>query len=448
MRGRTFDFYKPHSCVSIFVLYMRTLIKDLKSQAGKTVSVSGRVVNMRILSGKTFVVLNDYTGTVQAVFTTTPELKVGEAAVLSGLVKEDARAKTGVELGEATVTERFKLYEDIPFDITKHELNLNVDTLLDQRTLSLRHPKIQAIFRLYDLLLSGYEQAARANSFTEIKTPKILEAASEGGANFFKVGYYDRTAVLAQSPQFYKQIMVGALERVFEIGSVYRAEPHFTTRHVSEYIGLDAELGFIESYKDVTGALTRILKGMFEHVAANGKEFLALYPDAEVPVVPDEIPHVKLSEIKEIIKKEYGHTVPADTDIDPEGERLAGRYAKEKFNSDFIFITHYPWKYRPFYTMPSKENSEETYGFDLFYKGLEMASGGQRIHDYAQLVENMKKKGISPKGMEFYVDVFKFGMPPHGGWGLGSERLVQQLLGLGSVKEAILFPRDVKRLSP
>ncbi len=426
----------------------RTLIKDLAQLVGKEVSVSGRILNMRVLSGKTFVVFQDYTGVVQAVFASEPALKIGEAAILSGVVKADARAKTGVELSEVKIVERYKLYEDIPFDISKNDLNLNVDTLFDQRTLSVRHPKIQAIFRLYDLLLAGYEQAMRANSFTEIKTPKLLETASEGGANFFKVSYYDKTAVLAQSPQFYKQIMVGALERVFEIGSVYRAEPSFTTRHVSEYIGLDAEMGFINSYKDVTATLTKVLKGMFGYVAANGKEFMALYPKAEVPMVPDEIPHFKLAEIKEIIKKEYGHSVPEDTDIDPEGERLAGRYAKEKFGSDFVFITHYPWKYRAFYTMPSKENPEETYGFDLFYKGLEMASGGQRIHDYDQLIENMKKKGVSPKGMESYLNVFKFGMPPHGGWGLGSERLVQQLLGLESVKEAILFPRDVKRLNP
>jgi nondiscriminating aspartyl-tRNA synthetase len=426
----------------------RTLIKDLAQLVGKEVSVSGRILNMRVLSGKTFVVFQDYTGVVQAVFASEPALKIGEAAILSGVVKADARAKTGVELSEVKIVERYKLYEDIPFDISKNDLNLNVDTLFDQRTLSVRHPKIQAIFRLYDLLLAGYEQAMRANSFTEIKTPKLLETASEGGANFFKVSYYDKTAVLAQSPQFYKQIMVGALERVFEIGSVYRAEPSFTTRHVSEYIGLDAEMGFISSYKDVTAALTKAFKGMFGYIGEHGKEFMALYPKAEVPNVPDEIPHFKLAEIKEIIKKEYGHSVPEDTDIDPEGERLAGRYAKEKFGSDFVFITHYPWKYRAFYTMPSKENADETYGFDLFYKGLEVASGGQRIHDYDQLIENMKKKGVSPKGMDSYLNVFKFGMPPHGGWGLGSERLIQQLLGLESVKEAILFPRDVKRLNP
>ncbi len=426
----------------------RTLIKDLPHAIGKEVHVSGRVFNIRKLGAVFFIVLRDYTGVVQVVFKEEQDVKIGEAVTILGTPREDKRAKGGVELGGEKIAARYKLYEEMPFDISKNNLNLNIDTLLDQRTLSLRHPETQAIFRLYSLLLEGYDKAMRSMSFTEIKTPKILETSTEGGANFFKLNYYDKTAVLAQSPQFYKQIMVGALERVFEIGSVYRAEPHFTTRHVSEYIGLDAEMGFIESYKDVTTALTKAFKVMFDHIRENGAEFMALYPNAEVPVVPDEIPHFKLSEIKEIIAKEYGHKVPDDTDIDPEGERLSGRYAKEKFNSDFVFITNYPWKYRPFYTMPSRENPEETYGFDLFYKGLEMASGGQRIHDYDELVENMKKKGISPKGMEFYVNTFKFGMPPHGGWGLGSERLIQQLLGLSSVKEAILFPRDVKRLSP
>lgn len=426
----------------------RTLIKDLAGQVGKEVQVSGRVFNIRKLGAVYFVLLRDYTGLLQVVFKTEVEVKIGDAVTIKGVVRADARAKSGVELGGESIVARYGIVEEMPFDISKNNLNLNLDTLLDNRTLSVRHPEVQAIFRLYDLLLEGYAKGMHELGFTEVKTPKILETASEGGANFFKINYYDRTAVLAQSPQFYKQILVGAFERVFEIGSVYRAEPHFTTRHVSEYIGLDAEMGFIDSYKDVTEALTHVFRVVFDHIRENGKEYMALFPTAEVPVVPAEIPHFKLSEIKEIIAKEYGHKVADDTDIDPEGERLASRYVKEKFNSDFVFITHYPWKYRAFYTMPSRENPEETYGFDLFYKGLEMASGGQRIHEHAELVANMAKKGISGKGMESYLNIFKFGMPPHGGWGLGSERIIQQLLGLGTIKEAILFPRDVKRLSP
>lgn len=427
---------------------MRTLIRDLGGQIGKETIISGRIFNIRKLGAVFFVVLRDYTGVVQVVFKDAQDLKIGEAVTIAGVPREDKRAKGGIEFGGEKVVGRYALNEEMPFDISKNELKLNIDTLLDHRVLSLRHPEVQAIFKIYDLVLEGYAKAMRSMGFVEVKSPKILESATEGGANFFKVQYYDKTAVLAQSPQFYKQMLVGAFERVFEIGSVYRAEPHFTTRHVSEYIGLDAEMGFVESYKDVTTALTKAFKVIFDHIRENGKDALAFYPNVVVPEVPAEIPHFKLSEIKEILAKEYGHKIPDDTDIDPEGERLAGRYAKEKFNSDFVFITHYPWKYRPFYTMPSRENPEETYGFDFFFRGLEMASGGQRIHDHNELVENMKKKGISGKGMDSYLNTFKYSMPPHGGWGLGSERIVQQLLGLPSVKEAILFPRDVKRLSP
>ena len=331
--------------------------------------------------------------------------------------------------------------------MSKPKLNLQLTTLLDSRPLSVRHSKVQAIFKLYDILLEAYETAMREEGFIEIKTPKIIGAASEGGANVFKINYFDKHAYLAQSPQFYKQIMVGAFERVFEIGSVFRAEPHFTTRHVNEYISLDAEMGFINDYQDVMKELNKTLVKIFNDLTKKGGKYLKEY-DVEIPEVPNKIPSMKLSEIKEIIKKKYKYEISAGTDIDPEGERLAGRYAKEEFNSDFIFITHYPFSDRPFYTMRSKENPEETYGFDLIYKGMEIATGGQREHIYASLMKNMKEKKVSGKGMEFYLDVFKFAMPPHGGWGMGSERIIQQILNLGSVKEAVLFPRDVKRLSP
>jgi len=287
----------------------------------------------------------------------------------------------------------------------------------------------------------------RKEGFIEIKTPKILEAASEGGANFFKIKYFDKEAFLAQSPQLYKQIMVGVFERVFEIGPVFRAEPHFTTRHVNEYISLDAEMGFIENWQDVTKMLNQVFVKMFEHLGEKGQPYFDLY-DLKVPAVPAEIPYVKLSELKKIVKEKYNYEVPGNTDIDPEAERLAGRYSLEEFNSEFIFITHYPWAHRPFYTMPDPDDKKATFGFDLLFRGVEIVTGSQRIHEYKMLIENMKKKGVKPKGLEFYLDVFKYAMPPHGGWAIGSERLVQLLLNLGSVKESTLFPRDVKRLRP
>lgn len=425
----------------------RTLISEVSKQSGKEVTISGRVLNIRNLSNVTFLVIQDYTSTIQVVWEEKLDANIGDAVSIVGIVKDEPRAKGGYEITGKKLTVVAPIVEELPFDISKPELALQLTNLLDLRSLSLRHPKVQAIFKVYDLLLEAYEIAMREEGFTEVKTPKLLGAASEGGANFFTVKYFEQEAFLAQSPQFYKQIMVGVFERVFEIGSAFRAEPHFTTRHVNEYISLDAEMGFIDSFEDVMVMLNKIIKKMIEHIGKNGTQHLKLY-NAELPKVPDEIPRVKLADIRTIVKDRYNYEIPKDTDIDPEGERLAGRYAKEEFNSDFIFITNYLWEDKPFYTMPSKDNPKETEGFDLLFRGIEITTGSQRIHDYKMLIENMKKKGVKPKGMEFYLDTFKFGMPPHGGWGLGSERVVQQLLGLKSIKEAILFPRDVKRLVP
>jgi nondiscriminating aspartyl-tRNA synthetase len=425
----------------------RVLIGKIAEYENQEALIKGRVFNIRNLGNIVFLVIQDYTGTIQVVVDKNIEVKNGDAVVITGLVKKDVRAKSGFEIKGSKLEVVSKNIEELPIDLSKDDLNLNLNTLLDYRPLSLRHPKVQAIFKLYDILLKSYETVMREYDFAEIKTPKILGTATEGGANFFKVKYFDKEATLAQSPQFYKQIMVGVLERVFEVGSVFRAEPHFTTRHVNEYIGLDAEMGFISDFYEVIRMLNSILQKMFLEIKKEGKPYLDLY-GIELPKVLDEIPCVKLSEIKKIIKEEYGHEIAEGTDIDPHGEELAGKYAKEKFNSDFIFITHYPWSDRPFYTMPDKENPGETCGFDLLYKGLEIASGGQRIHDYDELVSNMKKKGIKAEGMEFYIDTFKYAIPPHGGWGMGSERIIKQMLNLESIKEAILFPRDVKRLIP
>lgn len=425
----------------------RTYIGAIAKAEGQEACIKGRLVNKRNLGNVVFLIVQDPTGVIQAVFDHDDGARIGEAVAVTGMVKKEPRAKGGYEIQGSKTEIVSKLYVELPFDMSKSDLNLNLDTLLDNRAIALRHPKVQAIFRLYDILLKAYETAMREDGFVEIKTPKLLGSATEGGTNFFKVKYFEREATLAQSPQFYKQMMVGVFEKVFEIGSVFRAEPHYTTRHVNEYIGLDGEMGFIKDFRDVTRALGRIMKKMFEALSTEGQPFLDLY-GVKIAPVPDEIPHFKLSEIKELIKKEYGHEVPPGTDIDPKGEQLAGRYAKEKFGSEFVFLTHYPWTDRPFYTMPDPEDPSLTCGFDLLYNGMEIASGSQRIHDYDQLMENMRKKNVNSAGMEPYLEVFKFAMPPHGGWGLGSERIIQQVLGLGSIKEAVLFPRDVKRLSP
>mgnify|MGYP000931821101 FL=1 len=409
----------------------RLLIKEISNHEGEKITIKGRIFNIRNLGSISFLIIRDYSGVVQVVASKDTEVNSGDIVLVEGIVKKDERAKGGYEMKAEKIEIITKSKETLPFDLEKDDINLNLNTLLDYRVLSLRHPKVQSIFRLYDLLLKSYDEAMREEGFVEIKTPKILGSASEGGANFFQVDYFDKKAVLAQSPQFYKQIMVGVFDRVFEIGPVFRAEPHFTTRHVNEYISLDAEMGYIDNFYDVAKTLNRVIKKMFFQMG--------------IEDVPEEIPYIKLSEIRKIIKEKYNYDIPEETDIDPRGEELAGQYAKEEFNSDFIFLTHYPIDYRPFYTM---SDGKEAMGFDLLYKGLEIATGGQRINEYDELIESMKRKSVGIKGMEFYVNAFKYAIPPHGGWGMGSERIIKQMLGLDNIKEAVLFPRDVKRITP
>jgi nondiscriminating aspartyl-tRNA synthetase len=409
----------------------RLLIKEISNHEGEKITIKGRIFNIRNLGSISFLIIRDYSGVVQVVASKDTEVNSGDIVLVEGIVKKDERAKGGYEMKAEKIEIITKNKETLPFDLEKDDINLNLNTLLDYRVLSLRHPKVQSIFRLYDLLLKSYDEAMREEGFVEIKTPKILGSASEGGANFFQVDYFDKKAVLAQSPQFYKQIMVGVFDRVFEIGPVFRAEPHFTTRHVNEYISLDAEMGYIDNFYDVAKTLNRVIKKMFSQMG--------------IEDVPEEIPYVKLSEIRKIIKEKYNYDIPEETDIDPRGEELAGQYAKEEFNSDFIFLTHYPIDYRPFYTM---SDGKEAMGFDLLYKGLEIATGGQRINEYDELIESMKRKNVGIKGMEFYINAFKYAIPPHGGWGMGSERIIKQILGLDNIKEAVLFPRDVKRITP
>ena len=409
----------------------RLLIKEISNHEGEKITIKGRIFNIRNLGSISFLIIRDYSGVVQVVASKDAEVNSGDIVLVEGIVKKDERAKGGYEMKAEKIEIITKSKETLPFDLEKDDINLNLNTLLDYRVLSLRHPKVQSIFRLYDLLLKSYDEAMREEGFIEIKTPKILGSASEGGANFFQVDYFDKKAVLAQSPQFYKQIMVGVFDRVFEIGPVFRAEPHFTTRHVNEYISLDAEMGYIDNFYDVAKTLNRVIKKMFFQMG--------------IEDVPEGIPYIKLSEMRKIIKEKYNYDIPEETDIDPRGEELAGQYAKEEFNSDFIFLTHYPIDYRPFYTM---SDGKEAMGFDLLYKGLEIATGGQRINEYDELVESMKKKNVGINGMEFYVNAFKYAIPPHGGWGMGSERIIKQILGLDNIKEAVLFPRDVKRITP
>lgn len=438
----------------------RTLIAELPGYIDQEVRICGWVTVRRDQGKLVFFKVCDRSGSIQVVvLPDTPELvtlaqsiKMESAVSIQGVVKErpnkNADPEESLEFIEVAVSHIEVLgapSEELAIDVSQPDMGLQLDTLLNNRTLSLRNGKIQAIFTLYDLLLAGYEKHMRKKGFLEIKTPKILGAATEGGANFFKIGYFDKEAYLAQSPQFYKQAGMSAFERVFEIGTVFRAEPHFTTRHVNEYTGLDAEMGFIDSVEDVMQALEDAMFAMFQKISKKGKKQLSLYGASVPEYMP--IPRIRLSEAASILKEKYGKELE-DEDIDSEGERLICDYVREAYGSELVFLTHYPAALRPFYSMPSADDPEYTETFDLLFRGVEIASGGQRIHDPKMLEASIKAKGLNPDDFKDYIEIFRLGTPPHGGWGLGSERILQKILGLGSIKEAVLYPRDVKRLAP
>ena len=437
----------------------RILISELPKKIGERVKIAGKIHSRRDHGKLVFIDLQDRSGKVQVVVIPdkedahriAKEIRNEYVVEVFGLTKErpggsDENAKDvdGVEIEADEIKVLSEVKGDLPVDISEKEMDINLETLLGHRNLTLRNDKVKAIFKIYAELIRAYGEALRSFDFLEIKTPKILNAATEGGANFFKIKYFDRDAYLAQSPQFYKQAGVGVFERVFEIGTVFRAEPHFTSRHINEYVSLDAEMGFIESFEDVMTQLEKVLAFIMKEIKNNCSEELAMY-DADVPEIKT-IPRIKLTEALNILEKEFKKKSDG-LDIDPEGERMISQWAKEKYDSDFVFLTHYPVGIRPFYTMPSKD-PQYTESFDLIFRGVEITTGGQRIHNFDKLVESMKRHKLNPEEFKHYLDIFRYGMPPHGGWGMGSERVVQKILGLSSIKEATLFPRDVKRLAP
>ncbi|NTW13589.1 MAG: aspartate--tRNA(Asn) ligase [Candidatus Moranbacteria bacterium] len=438
----------------------RTLIRETPDCMGETVRLQGWVDIRRDHGKLVFIDLRDRTGEVQLIILpdnpgaieAAKDVRSEFLIEVDGLVKErpakmqnDAVKTGGVEIEVVELRIIAKPETELPIDVSQTDLGVNLDTLLNNRTIALRNVKVRAVFSIYSEVLRSYDEAMRAGEFVEIKTPKILGSATEGGANFFKIKYFDRDAFLAQSPQFYKQAGMSAFERVFEIGTVFRAEPHFTTRHVNEYTGLDAEMGFIDGVTDVMDELERTMKHIFRNVGISCEAELSLYGEAVPGDV--EIPRIRLSDAEDILRKEYGKELE-NHDIDSEGERMICEYVKKEYGSDLVFLTHYPTSLRPFYSMPSPDDALTTETFDLLFRGVEIASGGQRIHDAEMLTGNIRKFGLDPSDFSDYIDIFRYGAPPHGGWGLGSERIVQKMLTLGSIKEAVLYPRDVKRLAP
>lgn len=430
----------------------RILASEAKNLVGQEVLLQGSLHKVRDLGGLCFGVLRDRSGIIQ--ITTEdkdsylPKLKRESIIEVIGTVKNQEKAPDGVEVVITKLNVINEVKEDLPFEIDKNEINANLDTILNYRCVSLRNLRNRSIFKVEAVLLKSFREFFEKNGFTEINTSKIIGAATEGGTEVFKVKYFDRDAYLAQSPQFYKQMMLGTFERVYETNFVYRAEQHNTSRHLNEYMSLDMEMGYIKSADDVMNMEQEFLRYAIEKLKNDCKEdFQRL--NVELPIIPESgIPKVKFEDAQKILDEKYGQHCFGENDLEPEHEKLLGKYAKEELGSDFIFITQYKTVKRPMYTMVDPENPELTFGFDLLFKGLEITSGAQREHRYEELLKNMERKGLNPKDFEDYLNCFKYGMPPHGGIGVGLERLTAQFLNISNVRETTVLPRDVDRLTP
>ena len=412
-------------------------------------AVHGAVHLLRDMGGLAFFTLRMARGAVQCVCApdVLPEGLCEECCVeLSGTVREEPRAPGGVEIAVESITVLSRPAAPMPVSLGRGPLRLNLDTELALRPVVLRRLKERAVFKVQEGLVRSFRDYLTGEGFTEVHTPKIVRAGAEGGSNIFKLDYFGKKAYLAQSPQFYKQTMVGVFERVFEVGPVFRAEKHATPRHLNEYTGLDFEMGYIDSFYDViemeAGYLRHAMKLLADEYAGE-LELLG----AELPAA-DRIPCLRFDAAKRLAAEKYGYKIRDPYDLEPEEEIRIGQYAKEELGSDFVFVTHYPSKKRPFYAMDDPDGPKYTLSFDLLFRGMEVTTGGQRVHDYAAQVAKMEDRGMDPAEFESYLMIHRHGMPPHGGLGIGLERLTMKLCGLDNVRYASLFPRDRSRLEP
>ena len=419
---------------------------------GKTVKMNGAVHNIRDMGEFAFVILRKAEGLVQCVYEEgktefdLKNLKEESAVEVTGVVELEERAPQDFELRLTGIRVLSEPAETMPIVINKWKMNTSLETRLSLRPVSLRNVRERAKFKIQEGIVRGFREFLSSQGFTEVHTPKIVSRGAEGGANVFKLNYFNKKAELGQSPQFYKQMMVGVFDRVFEVAPVFRAEKHNTTRHLNEYIGLDFEMGYIDSFEDVMAMETGFLKYTMELLKSEYKKELDML-GIDLPSI-SQIPHVRFAEAKQLVSEKYNRKIRNPFDLEPEEEVLIGRYFKEEYDSDFVFVTHYPSKKRPFYAMDDPEDTSVTLSFDLLYKGLEITTGGQRIHDYQMILEKMEKRGMDPEDIKDYLMIFKYGMPPHGGLGIGLERLTMRLLDEQNVRETSLFPRDVTRLEP
>ena len=430
----------------------RLELKDIIGGAhrNETVQVSGMVHAKRpVGGGLTFLKLRKRDGLLQCTCGERVDVsKIPEesAVVVTGRLREEPRAPGGVELVAEGIEVLSRPAAAMPVPIPKAKLNVNLDTELGLRPVVLRHLRERSVFRVQECLGRAFRDYLRDQGFTEIHTPKIVHAGAEGGSNIFRLDYFGRKAFLAQSPQFYKQTMVGVYERVFELAPVFRAEKHSTARHLNEYTSMDFEMGFINSFEDVMAMETEFL----QHAMALLREEYAQDVERLGIRIPDvsAVPCIRFDEAKRLAAERYGYSIRDPYDLEPEEEHAIGRYAREVWESDFVFVTHYPSKKRPFYAMDDPEDPKYTLSFDLLFRGLEVTTGGQRIHDYRAQVAKMEARGMDPADFESYLMAHRHGLPPHGGLGIGLERLTMQLCGLDNVRYACLFPRDLSRLEP
>lgn len=418
----------------------------------KSVITHGTIYNIRDMGDFAFVILRKVNGLIQCVYTKNGNeeekelLKEENCVRVTGELRDEPRAVNGIEIAVEKMELLSKPAEETPLSISKRKLNIALENEIGIRPIVLRNEQKRSIFKLQEGLVRAFRLYLENNDFTEIFTPKIVAAGAEGGANIFKLEYFGKKAYLAQSPQFYKQMLIPVYERVFEIAPVFRAEKHDTTRHLNEYVSVDFEMGYINSFYDVINMETGMIKFAINYLDENYAAFLKKL-NVELPKI-DTIPCVKFRDAKEMVAAKYNRKIKDPYDLEPEEERLIGELFKEEYNSDFVFVTHYPVKKRPFYAMDDPEDPKYTLSFDLLFRGLEVTTGGQRIHKYDEQVKKMIFKGLYPEDFESYLMLHKYGCPPHGGLGMGLERFLMKLIDEKNIRATSMFPRDTVRLIP
>lgn len=431
----------------------RSWSSELAASPGKAVRVCGWLHGKRELKQRTFLFLRDARGIVQIVLedpnlvALARGLECESVIEVEGVPRPSEVARGGAELLDPHIALIAPAESFLPLNISKKELEAHPSTILDHAALALRHPAERAKFRIASVSMEAFRSYLRGRGFTEIQTPKLIGCASESGANVFQLDYFGRPAYLAQSPQLYKQMMVGVFERVFEVGPVFRAEPHATIRHLNEYVSLDVEMGFIEDHRDLMRLLNALLASMLETIAREAAGEVELL-GALLPTIPTEIPVVHFREAQERIYRATGEDCRGENDLAPAHEKWLGDWCYRERGSDFLFVEGYPMSKRPFYTHPMPGDPEHSNSFDLLFRGLELVTGGQRLHRYEDYREALRLRGVPTEGLEGYLESFRYGMPPHGGFAIGLERWLARLLGLENIRETTLFPRDIHRLTP